>query len=254
MSLSNFAELELLDHVLGNGVYTAPTIYVALGTGATDASLTGEPAGSGYARVAHASWATAAARSTNNTGAITFPEASGSWGTITHYALYDAATVGNMIAWGALSASVAVVSGNTPSIATTTLTVTFDAGGTSNFLALELLDHLFGVGAYTPPTIYAALSTADPTDAGSGLAEPANNYARPTHASWNTAAAGAIDNNGVLSFAVPSGTWGLITYCALMDAITSGNMLFYGTATPNQTPENGDTVQFADTAFALTLT
>jgi hypothetical protein len=36
----------------------------------------------------------------------------------------------------------------------------------------EILDHLFGKGSYTPPTIYVALSTADPTDAGTGIAQP----------------------------------------------------------------------------------
>jgi len=39
---------------------------------------------------------------------ITFPTASGSWGTITHFALFDALTTGNMLMSGALTASQAI--------------------------------------------------------------------------------------------------------------------------------------------------
>ena len=37
----------------------------------------------------------------------------------------------------------------------------------SDYLELEILDHIFGV-AYAQPTVYLALCTADPTDAGTG--------------------------------------------------------------------------------------
>ena len=39
----------------------------------------------------------------------------------------------------------------------------------------EILDHLFGKGSYTPPTIHVGLSTADPGDDGTGLSEPSGN-------------------------------------------------------------------------------
>ena len=52
-------------------------------------------------------------------------------------------------------------------------------GGFSDYWENKILDHIFGKGSYTPPTIYVGLSTADPTDDGSGLAEPSGNgYAR----------------------------------------------------------------------------
>ena len=39
----------------------------------------------------------------------------------------------------------------------------------SNYLEEKLLDHTLGTSAYThPSTVYLALHTADPTDAGSG--------------------------------------------------------------------------------------
>ena len=41
-------------------------------------------------------------------------------------------------------------------------------GSFSNYWENELLDHLFGKGSYTPPTIYVGLSTTDPGDDGAG--------------------------------------------------------------------------------------
>lgn len=252
-SLSNTIENELIDHVFNAG-YTAPgTVYIGLSTADVldDASGNAEPVGNAYARVAvlTTAWTAAASRAINNNATITFPKATGSWGTITHYAIWDAATgetAADLIGHGALNTSKAIVVDNTPSIASGEIVVSFNAGDISNFLANELLDHLLGGDAYSSPnaTIHIALSTADPTDAGSGLAEPGgNNYARKEFLDWTTASGGATENNTDAVFATPSGTWGLITHSAIMDALTSGNMLFYGTVT-NQTPDNGDTVQF----------
>ena len=70
---------------------------------------------------------------------------------------------------------------------------------------------------------------------------------------WGTAAAGAISNTSALTFAIPSGSWGLITHLAICDATTAGNVLFWATATPNQTPDNGDTVQYPIGQLDITL-
>jgi len=252
-SLSNTIENELIDHVFSAG-YTAPgTVYIGLSTADVldDASGNAEPVGNAYARVAvlTTAWTAAASRAINNNATITFPKATGSWGTITHYAIWDAAsgeTAADLIGHGSLNTSKSIVVDNTPSIASGEIVVSFNAGDISTFLANELLDHLLGGDAYSTPNanIHLALSTADPTDAGSGLTEPSgNNYARKPFTDWVAASGGATSNNTDIVFNTPSGSWGLITHSAIMDALTSGNMLFYGTVT-NQTPDNGDTVQF----------
>ena len=86
-SISNYLENELLDHILGTGAYTKPTVYVGLSTAdpTDDASGNAEPSGNAYARVAHSAWDAATSRATENTGTCTFPQATGSWGTITHW-------------------------------------------------------------------------------------------------------------------------------------------------------------------------
>ncbi len=251
-SLGDQIENELIDHVFNAG-YTAPgTVYIGLSTADVldDASGNAEPVGSAYARVAVivTAWTAAASRAINNNAVITFPKATGSWGTITHYAIWDAATgetSADLIGHGALNTSKAIVVDNTPSIASGEIVVSFNAGDISTFLANELLDHLLGGDAYSTPAanIHLALSTADPTDAGPPTEPSGQNYARKPFVDWAAAASGATTNNTDAVFNTPSGSWGLITHSAIMDALTSGNMLFYGTVT-NQTPDNGDTVQF----------
>lgn len=130
-SFADFLELEVLDHVFGAATYTPPaTLYVALSTTTiTDAggNMT-EPSGSAYARVAvtnnATNWPAAAAGAKANGIAITFPTATGSWGTIIDFAIMDAATAGNMLGFGTLTTAKAVTTGDTPSFAVGDLDIT----------------------------------------------------------------------------------------------------------------------------------
>ena len=121
-------------------------------------------------------------------------------------------------------------------------------GSFSNYLEDELLDHIFGKGSYTPPTIYVALSTSDPLDNGSGLTEPSGSgYARVQTAGtdWNAASGGAIDNANAITFSEATGNWGTITHFALMDAASGGNMLVHGVLSESKSISSGDTAEFA---------
>jgi len=116
-------------------------------------------------------------------------------------------------------------------------------GGFSNYWENRILDHIFGKGSYTHPTIFVGLSTADPTDTGSGLAEPSGSgYARvQTSASdWNAAVNGSLDNTGNITFAQATGNWGIIKHFALFDAAAAGNMLAHGAL--NQSKAIGESV------------
>ena len=120
-------------------------------------------------------------------------------------------------------------------------------GAFSDYWENKILDHIFGKGSYTPPVIYVALSTADPTDDGSGFAEPSGNaYARvQTSASdWNAASGGSLDNAGDITFGQATGNWGTITHFALFDAATGGNMLAYGSLSQPKTIGGSDTAKF----------
>lgn len=118
-------EASLLDHYFGKATLTAPAnLFVALST-TTPTDAAGnftEPVGNGYARVstAPADWNAASGTAPtviDNASVITFPEATGSWGTVTHFGLFTASTGGTPVVWGALRTSRAVDSGQTPRFA-----------------------------------------------------------------------------------------------------------------------------------------
>jgi hypothetical protein len=119
-SFSDYLENKLLDHLFKKGTvnYTSPTIYVALSTanpGESGANIA-EPSGGAYARVvtAAADWNAASSGVVTNAANITFPEATLDWGNIAHFALYDALTAGNMLAYGALGSMVTIAANDTP--------------------------------------------------------------------------------------------------------------------------------------------
>lgn len=109
------------------------SLYCALFTAAPSDSGGGtEVSGNAYARQALSkaagTWTAGSAGSgqISNTAAITFPTATPSaWGTITHFGIFDALTVGNLIIWGALTASKTVNAGDTFQFAAGTLVITF---------------------------------------------------------------------------------------------------------------------------------
>ena len=124
MSFTNFLETEILDHVFGGNAYTAPSnLYLGLYT-ATPSDTGGgtELSGSGYARLAMAM--SVSGNLATNSAAEEFATATGSWGTVTHVGVFDAATSGNLMAYGTLSASKAVATGDVFSIPAGDLDIT----------------------------------------------------------------------------------------------------------------------------------
>ena len=115
VAASTYLEDEILDHIFGEGVrdFTSPpALYLSLHTAdPTDAMNAGEISGNGYARAALA-FGAASAGVTSNTAQITFTASGGNWGTITHIGIFDAATAGNGIFHGALTASRTVNDGD----------------------------------------------------------------------------------------------------------------------------------------------
>lgn len=108
---SNYAETQIVNHMLRNTAWTSPTtVYVALfTTNPTDANSGTEVTGGSYARQS-ATFSAPTDGVTSNSSAVTFT--SMPTATVTHFGLYDAVTSGNLLVHGALTASVAFTSGN----------------------------------------------------------------------------------------------------------------------------------------------
>lgn len=130
---SNYLENELLDHVLRGaaGAWSAPaTVYLGLFTNtSTNAAAnleanikTDEVGGTGYTRQS-VSFAVAASGSTSNSATITFGPAGSNWGTVTHVAVMDASTSGNVLFWGAIASTKTIDSGDTFQITSGNLTI-----------------------------------------------------------------------------------------------------------------------------------
>lgn len=123
------------------------------------------------------------------------------------------------------------------------------AGSKSDFLELELLDHVLGNAAYTAPaTVYVALYTAAPTDAGGGTEVTGGSYARKdvtnNATNWPAAAAGAKANGTTITFVTATASWGTVVAFGIFDALTVGNLLYWADLTVTKAVNNGDTASF----------
>lgn len=129
-SFADYLEDEILDHIFGGGDYTRPgTLYAALYTVApTDSGGGTEVSGGSYARVAITNNSTnfpaSSGGAKSNGTAITFPTATGNWGTVVAFGLFDASSSGNLLVWGDLTTSKSVTTGDTASFAIGELDIT----------------------------------------------------------------------------------------------------------------------------------
>ena len=117
------------------------------------------------------------------------------------------------------------------------------AGNLSNYLENKVLDHFLGTTAYTmPTTVYVALYTAAPNDAGGGTEVTGGSYARQV-STFTAASGGATSNATNVDFAsMPAST---VVAIGVHDALTAGNLLVWGTLSSNKALDAGDTLRIA---------
>jgi len=144
-NMTDYLETALIGHLFRTATYTKPTqLGIALSTATQSDACTGgsmsEVANSaGYGRMPlpplDTNWAVVTgtgsgpgASQTSNTPAISFTQATGSWGTVTTVVITDNNTygAGNALFYGDLTVSKAVTSGDTFSFASGALTVQLD--------------------------------------------------------------------------------------------------------------------------------
>lgn len=123
--MSNYLENALINATLRNTSYTSPTtVYVGLYTSDPGEGNTGtEVSGTSYARQS-VTFGSPSDGVTTNSAAVEFPQAGGSWGTVTHIGILDASTSGNLLYYTALDASKTIATGDVFRIASGSLSVT----------------------------------------------------------------------------------------------------------------------------------
>lgn len=130
------------------------------------------------------------------------------------------------------------------------------AGSFSDYLEVALLDHVLRNTALTSPTtVYVALFTVAPTDAGGGTEVATGSYAR-TAATFGAASSGSpssISNSADVDFPTATANWGTIVAAAIFDAASGGNMLLWGDLTTSKAVNSGTQARFLTGDIVITL-
>lgn len=243
MPATTYLNNKLLDLMFGGTAYSGrpTTLYFALFTSAPNAAGGGtEVTGSGYSRKAvtasTTNFTSPATAGDNISSAIDiqWPAASGSWGTVTSWGIYDAATSGNLLFFDSIDTPVAITTGQRPKIASGALTISM-SGQFGNKLEQAVLNHIFRSVSW-PGTFgnhYYAVGVGA-TSAGLSTEATGGSYARVNmtnnKTTYGTAADAVLANAAGIAFPSASGSWGgTMDSWAIYDASTSGNCLWYGT-------------------------
>lgn len=142
-AMSDYLENKIIDWLFRGQAFTPPAnLHVGLLTAApAEAGGGTEVSGNAYARqslgASLANWAgtqaagstvasTGTSGTTSNNPAINFATPTGNWGTVTHFGIYDAATGGNLLFYGALTVAKTINTGDTVSFPASALTVQID--------------------------------------------------------------------------------------------------------------------------------
>lgn len=140
----------------------------------------------------------------------------------------------------------------------------------SDYTENKLVDLIFRGQAFTAPVLYVGLFTATPSDSGGGTEVSGNAYARVKAAAgasmaltdWkstqndslaSTGTGGNTTNTNVITFPTPTATWGTVTSFGIFDALTGGNLLFWGPLTISKTINQSDTVSFPAGTLSVTF-
>jgi len=124
-AMSDYLENKVLDHILGTSAYTMPSsVYIGLSTGSFNDDNSGvELSGNGYARQV-ITFDAAASGTTDNTGAAEFSAATSSWGTVSHFGLFDASSSGNLLIHGSFTTAKLIDTGDILKISAGDLDIT----------------------------------------------------------------------------------------------------------------------------------
>lgn len=105
------------------------------------------------------------------------------------------------------------------------------ASGKSNYLAQKLLDHEFGLAAYTfPTTVHLALYTTSPGAGDAGVEVSGSNYARvavPMGSGQWSRSGQTVQNAQQHLFPVFSGGVATVVAVGIRDAASGGNLLWF---------------------------
>lgn len=123
----------------------------------------------------------------------------------------------------------------------------------SNYLENALINGTLRATTYTAPaTVYVGLYTSDPTDANTGTEVSGGSYSR-TAVTFGAPSNGVSLNNAAVEFPQASGSWGTVGWIGILDASTSGNLLYHTPLDIAKTIDSGDIFKIAVGSLSVTL-
>lgn len=114
----------------------------------------------------------------------------------------------------------------------------------TNYLETQLLNHVLRATPYSAPsTVYVALYTAAPGEAGGGTEVTGGSYARQP-VTFTAPAPDTVTNTADVNFPIATADWGTIVAFAILDAPSAGNMLYYANLAASRTVLTNDQFRF----------
>jgi hypothetical protein len=125
----------------------------------------------------------------------------------------------------------------------------------SDYMENKIIDQMRNVAGVQVAAYVALFTAVTGLEADSGWAATevsGGSYARQL-AGLTAASGGASSNAADITFPQATADWGLITHCALMDAITGGHVLMWTALDANKQVNNGDTFKINAGDLDVTL-
>ena len=123
----------------------------------------------------------------------------------------------------------------------------------SNFLENALINATLRNTSYTSPTtVYVGLFTTDPTDANTGTEVSGGSYAR-TAVTFGAPSNGVTTNSASVVFPTATASWGTVGWIGILDASTSGNLLYHTALDESKTVGTGDIFTISSGNLSVTL-
>jgi len=123
----------------------------------------------------------------------------------------------------------------------------------STYLENALINATLRNTSYTSPsTVYVGLYTSDPTDANTGTEVSGGSYARVA-VTMGSPSDGVSLNTAAVEFPQASGSWGTVGWIGILDASTSGNLLYHTALDVSKTISSGDIFKIAIGSLSVTL-
>ena len=123
-AMSDYLELKFLDHFLSVASTSSPSaVYLGLATGSIGDDASGsELTGNNYSRKA-ITFASASSGSIASNASVEFDPATGSWGSVSHWGIFDASSSGNLLSHGSFTSAKTIASGDILKVASGSLTI-----------------------------------------------------------------------------------------------------------------------------------